>query len=142
MTDGIVSALIAALAGMGVGGGGLLVIFLTFVRGYETPPAPSVNLAFSILDYAMIDVPGAPVKKALVDANDKIAKENGIAVRNRKEDNANKSGFTGLQKRLRELNIKEAEVNFYDQLKSEGTQWAANMSLKAIKENGFFDEND
>lgn len=81
-------------------------------------------------------------KKALVDANDKIAKENGISVRNRKDDNANKSGFTGLQKRLRELNIKEAEVNFYDQLKSEGTQWAANMSLKAIKENGFFDEND
>ena len=28
----------------------------------------TLNLAFSILDYAMIDVPGAPVKKALVDA--------------------------------------------------------------------------
>ena len=52
MTDGIVSALIAALAGMGVGGGGLLVIFLTFMRGYETHPAQSVNLAFFILSAA------------------------------------------------------------------------------------------
>ena len=45
-------------------------------------------------------------------------------------------------KDLREKDFKKAEANFYDQLRSEGTQWAANMSLKAIKENTFFDEND
>ena len=28
----------------------------------------TLNLAFMMLDYALIDVPGAPVKKALVDA--------------------------------------------------------------------------
>ena len=45
-------------------------------------------------------------------------------------------------KDLREKDFKKAEANFYDQLRSEGTQWAANMSLQAIKENTFFDEND
>ena len=43
---------------------------------------------------------------------------------------------------LREKDFTKAEANYYDQLSSEGTQWAANMSLKAIKENTFFDEND
>ena len=43
---------------------------------------------------------------------------------------------------MREIDIPKAEANYYEQLKSPGTQWAANMSLKAIRENGFFDEND
>lgn len=45
-------------------------------------------------------------------------------------------------KDMREKNIAGAEANFYDQLRSPGTQWAADMSVKAIKENAFFDEND
>jgi hypothetical protein len=81
-------------------------------------------------------------KKNLVDANDKIAKENGISVKNRQNQQAGRSTLTYLMKYLRELDIPAAEANYYDQLKGEGTQWAATMSLKAIKENGFFDEND
>lgn len=81
-------------------------------------------------------------KKSLVDVNDKIAKENGISVRNRQNQRPGQGTLTGLMKYLRELDIEEAEANYYDQLKSPGTQWAANMSFKAIRENGFFDEND
>ena len=81
-------------------------------------------------------------KKRLVDSNDKIAKENGISVRNRRDQNAGRSTLTYLMKHMREIDIPKAEANYYEQLKSPGTQWAANMSLKAIKENGFFDEND
>lgn len=82
------------------------------------------------------------MKKSLVDSNDKIAKENGISVKNRLDKQAGRSTLTFLMKRLRELDIPNAEANYYNQLRSEGTQWAANMSLKAIRENGFFDEND
>lgn len=82
------------------------------------------------------------LKKKLVESNDKIAKENGISVKNRLDRQAGRSTLTYLMKHLRELDIPAAEANYYDQLKSEGTQWAANVSFKAIKENGFFDEND
>ena len=44
-----ISMLIAALAGMGVGGGGLLVIYLTMIAGMETGPAQGVNLLFFII---------------------------------------------------------------------------------------------
>lgn len=81
-------------------------------------------------------------KKSLVDSNDKIAKENGISVKNRLNQQAGRSTLTYLMKYLRELDFPAAEANYYDQLKGEGSQWAANMSFKAIKENGFFDEND
>lgn len=82
------------------------------------------------------------LKKKLVDNNDKIAKENGISVKNRLNQEAGRATLTHLMKDLREKDFTKAETNYYDQLKSEGTQWAANVSLKAIRENGFFDEND
>lgn len=82
------------------------------------------------------------LKRTLVANNDKIAKENEISVKNRSDKAAGKSTLTYLMRDLREKDFKEIETNFYNQLRSEGTQWAANMSLKAIKENGFFDEND
>lgn len=82
------------------------------------------------------------LKKTLVDSNDKIAKENGISARNRRDQENGRSTLTYLMRELRELDFEEAKTNYYNQLKSEGTQWAANVSLKAIKENGFFDEND
>ena len=43
---------------------------------------------------------------------------------------------------LREKDFDKAEADYYDQLRGTGTQWAADMSIKAIKENGMFDEND
>lgn len=82
------------------------------------------------------------MKSNLVSSNDKIAKENEISVKNRSNKDIGKSTLTYLMKDLREKDFKKAEANYYDQLRSEGTLWAANMSMKAIKENGFFDEND
>lgn len=82
------------------------------------------------------------IKVKLVSNNDKIAKENEISVKNRSNKDAGRNTLTFLMKDMREKDIAGAEANFYDQLRSPGTQWAADMSLKAIKENAFFDEND
>lgn len=82
------------------------------------------------------------LKKELVVSNDKIAKENEISVKNRSNKQIGKNTLTGLMREMREKKFDEIEVNYYNQLKSEASQWAANMSLKAIQENCFFDEND
>lgn len=46
--DIIAAFLIGALSGMGIGGGGLLVIYLTLVRGVDQLSAQGVNLYFFI----------------------------------------------------------------------------------------------
>lgn len=82
------------------------------------------------------------IKYKLVQNNDKIAKENEISVKNRSNKGAGKSTLTYLMRELREKNFKDAEVNYYDQLRSEGSLWAIEMSMRAIRQNAFFDEND
>jgi hypothetical protein len=82
------------------------------------------------------------MKSNLVQSNDKMAKENEISVKNRSNKEVGKSTLTYLMKDLREKNFKEAEANYYYQLKSVGSLWAINMSMKSIEQNGFFDEND
>ena len=103
------------------------------------------DLAVSRMDPAVmakdIDVLNA-TKAKLVTNNDKIAKENEISVKNRTNKEVGKGTLTYLMKDMRNKNLREIEQNYYDQLKSPATQWAADMSLKAIKENTFFDEND
>lgn len=44
--DKLAAFLVSALAGMGVGGGGLFVIYLTLVRGTEQLTAQGINLLF------------------------------------------------------------------------------------------------
>lgn len=82
------------------------------------------------------------IKKDLVLSNDKIAKENEISVKNRSNKEVGKNTLTFLMKKLRNLDFDKAETDFYDQLKSKGTQWAVDMSFKALSENAYFDEND
>lgn len=82
------------------------------------------------------------IKNKLVQSNDKIAKENEISVKNRSNKEAGKSTLTYLMRDLREKDFDKAEADYYDQLRSTGTQWAVDMSIKSIKENGLFDEND
>lgn len=82
------------------------------------------------------------LKKELVSSNEKIAKENGISVKSRGDQKAGRGTLTGLMRDMREKNLKEIEVNFYDQLRSENTQWAIDMSMKSMMENCAFDEND
>lgn len=81
-------------------------------------------------------------KANLVAANDKIAKENEISVRNRSNREIGKGTLGYLMRRMRDVDIPNAEQNYYDQLRSTATQWAADMSMKAIKQNTFFNEND
>ncbi|MBQ7290399.1 MAG: sulfite exporter TauE/SafE family protein [Clostridia bacterium] len=46
LLDFLAAIFAAALAGMGVGGGGLFVIYLTLVRGAEQLAAQGINLCF------------------------------------------------------------------------------------------------
>ena len=47
-----------------------------------------------------------------------------------------------VNKESLEKDFDKAEADYYDQLRGIGSQWATDMSIKAIKENGIFDEND
>ena len=82
------------------------------------------------------------MKGKLVQSNDKIAKENEISVKNRSNKDAGKSTLTYLMRDLREKDFERAEADYYDQLTSAGTRWAAEVSMSAIQKNTFFDEND
>ena len=82
------------------------------------------------------------LKSTLVTANDKLSKENEISVKNRSDKKAGKGTLTGLLRELREKDINGYESNFYDVLYSPGSYWAAEMSMKAMREHAFFDEND
>lgn len=50
--NSIVSIIISALAGMGIGGGGLLVIYLILVLNFEQLKAQGLNLTFFLLSSA------------------------------------------------------------------------------------------
>lgn len=82
------------------------------------------------------------LKKSLSDTNTKLAQDNEISVKNRSNKDVGKSTLTYLMRDLREKDFKEAEANYYDSLRSEGTLWAIDMSNKAILQNAMFDEND
>jgi hypothetical protein len=82
------------------------------------------------------------IKNSLVSNNDKIAKENEISVKNRSNKDAGKSTLTYLMRELRGLKFDKVEENYYNQLRSEGTQWAANVSQKSMLEHCMFDESD
>lgn len=82
------------------------------------------------------------MKNKLVTSNDKIAKENEISVKNRSNKDIGKSTLTYLMKDLREKDFERAEADYYEQLKSEGTRWAVELSVDAIRKNAYFDEND
>ncbi len=48
MFDFVIGVMIAALAGMGVGGGGLLVLYLVFVKDMAQLEAQGINLVFFV----------------------------------------------------------------------------------------------
>ena len=82
------------------------------------------------------------IKKDTVQSVNSIAKENEISVKNRSDKSAGRNTLTYMMKDLRNKDFREAEANYYNMLRSEGTQWAANMSMEAIMQNALFDEND
>lgn len=82
------------------------------------------------------------MKKDIYSNIDKIAKENEISLKNRSNKEIGKNTLTVLMKKLRELDFEKAEEDYYAQLKSKATRWATEMSMQAISENAYFDEND
>lgn len=82
------------------------------------------------------------IKKDLVASSEKIAKENGFSVKSRGEQKSGRGTLTGLMRDMRDKDLKEVEINFYDQLRSENTRWAIDISMKSMMENCMFDEND
>jgi hypothetical protein len=84
----------------------------------------------------------ADLKSKIVTASNNIAKENEISVKNRSNKTVGKSTLTYLMREMRDKDIQEVATNFYEMLRSPGAQWAADESLKAIKQNAMFDDND
>lgn len=82
------------------------------------------------------------LKKELVSSNEKIAKENGISVKSRGDQKAGRGTLTGLMRDMREKDLKEIEVNFYSQLTSPASRWAADISMQSMMDNINLDEND
>lgn len=82
------------------------------------------------------------LKKDAVISLDKIAKENEISIKNRSNKAKGTGTLTYLMRDLRSKDIKQIEEDYYAQLKSAGTQWAADMSVKALMTNANFNEND
>lgn len=81
-------------------------------------------------------------KYQIVQAVDKIARENGISVKNRKGGSLNKSALTGMMMYYRDINLEDAEIDFYDQKVCYGMQRANDISTKAIFEQGLFKDNE
>lgn len=74
--------------------------------------------------------------------NDKLSKENSIAVKHRKGDKAGKSGLGDKMRIYREKGFDDAIVSYYDQLKSVGYKHASDISVSSILKQINLDEKD
>jgi hypothetical protein len=82
------------------------------------------------------------IKKQITDNNDKLAKENAIAIKHRGDKKAGRSTLGYLMKDLRELGFEDAEEDYYDMKKAYGMKMTADISSKAIISQLNFDEKD
>lgn len=80
--------------------------------------------------------------KDIVANNDKIAKENGISEKNKRNNTAGGNTLGALMKTMRGMNFEDAEQDYYDMKKAYGMQQAEKKSLQNIKEQIMFDEQD
>lgn len=82
------------------------------------------------------------VKKQIVDNNDKLAKENSIALKHRGDKKAGRSTLGYLMKDLRELGFENAEEDYYDMRRAHGMRVTADISNQSILSQLNFDEKD
>jgi len=82
------------------------------------------------------------IKKQITDNNDKLAKENAIAIKHRGDKKAGRSTLGYLMKDLRELGFEDAEEDYYDMKKAYGMKMTADISSRAIISQLNFDEKD
>lgn len=114
-----------------------VVINNNLIRGYDRVLSRLDPIQNSE-DYTRI----SNLKSSAIINNDKIAKENEIAVKHRSNKAQGSGTLTNLMMDLRAKNIEDIEEDYYAQLQSSGTTWASEMSAKAILSNAGFDEND
>lgn len=82
------------------------------------------------------------VIKDIVANNDKIAKENGISEKNKKNQSSGGNTLGSLMKTMRSFNFEDAEQDYYDMKKAYGMQQAELKSLQNIREQIIFDDQD
>ena len=82
------------------------------------------------------------IKTQLNQSNDKLSKENSIALKHRADKKTGKSTLGGMMKDLRELGFEQAEQDYYDMQKAFGMKQAADISNKSISDILNFDEKD
>ncbi|GED72523.1 hypothetical protein BRE01_62250 [Brevibacillus reuszeri] len=80
--------------------------------------------------------------KQIIESNDKLSKENAIAIKHRGDKKAGRSTLGYLMKDLRELGFENAEEDYYDMKKAYGMQITADISNKSILSQLNFDEKD
>lgn len=74
--------------------------------------------------------------------NDKLSKENNIALKHRGDSGSKNSTLGSTMKKLRELGFEDAEHNYYDMKKAYGMKFSADISHKSIIDIVHFDDND
>lgn len=71
-----------------------------------------------------------------------LAKDNGISIKHSNQNTKGANQWTGKVKELKEMNLREQEVNAFDIGTSEGMQQVAHASAEAIFRQLSLDEND
>lgn len=74
--------------------------------------------------------------------NDKLSKENNIALKYRGGASSKNSTLGSMMKNLRELGFEKAEHDYYDMSKAYGIKFSADISNKSIMDILHFDDND
>ena len=74
--------------------------------------------------------------------NDRLSKENNIALKHRGGSGSKNSTLGSLMKNLRELGFEKAEHNYYDMKKAYGMKFSADISHQSIIDIIHFDDND
>lgn len=82
------------------------------------------------------------IKSQIGQVTDKLAKENGIALKHRGDKKSGESTLTSLMKKYRENGFEDAEEDYFNQKKAKGIKIVADISNRSILEQLQLDEND
>lgn len=118
---------------------------ITIVRGFSQQAKIDDKIA-----KAMLNTSVNPAEiKTLLDAKQKIsstisqlAEQSCLSLKHNKNASKGENTFTGVVKRLKEMNLREAEVNAFDIGTAEGMRQVADISNASIIKQIRLDEND
>ena len=120
---------------------------ITIVRGFLQQSKLDDKIARSMLN---IDMDGKTGEiKSLLDAKQKLssnisllAEQSCLSLKHNKNSSKGENTFTGIIKKLKELNLRDAEVNAFDIGTAEGMRQVADISNASIIKQIRLDEND